>query len=202
MSRPLPRSASALALATVLACTACGGPSASGAAARAPESAPANGGEPAQATAQASVEASPPAAGPDASQQDASQQDASQRRHEEEEPPPASAETRRKGTRTFGWVFLAIGVEATAVAIGTSALMIHAKGSRDDGCDATKKCDASGYDGNEQLRSLAGWNAAAWIVGAAGIGVGAWILVATSPKKETQTAVSVSPNGLHLRSTF
>jgi len=205
MITPVPRAASALALATALACAACSGPSG----ARQPVSAPSNDGEATTKAADASARAGAEAAAEAPAPED--------RPHEE--PPPASAETRRKGTRTIGWVALAIGAEATAVAIGTSVLMLHAKGSRNDGCDAQKRCNDSGYDSNDQLKSLGPWNAGAWIVGAAGLGIGTWIILATSPSKasseksekpsdknEARAAVSVSPSasglGLQLRSTF
>jgi hypothetical protein len=103
-------------------------------------------------------------------------------------------------------VVLTVGAEALAVAIATSVMMLRDKGIRDDNCDDQKHCRQPGLDANNQISSLSPWNAAAWVVGAAGLGVGTVLVIMGGPNSDRKTALGVSPNGsgmgLQLRSTF
>jgi hypothetical protein len=108
--------------------------------------------------------------------------------------------------RVLGWVSLSIGIEAAALAGVTSALIEHQKGVRDDNCNAQKVCNAAGFAAVNTIDSIVPWNTASWFVAAAGLGVGA-VLVITSPRESTRrTAITLSPNSsglaLGLRSTF
>jgi hypothetical protein len=93
-------------------------------------------------------------------------------------------------------VTLAIGAEAAAVAIGTSALMLHNKSVRDANCDAQRSCSQAGIDANNQLSALSVWNAGAWSVAALGLGAGTFLVLTNPPAKEPRTSLSVSPLGL------
>jgi hypothetical protein len=108
--------------------------------------------------------------------------------------------------RTFGWVSLAIGAEATVVAVATSIMMMHEKSVRDSACDAQKVCTPDGGEANDTIGRLAGWNVGAWAVAAAGLGIGAYLLLTNPSEGSRATAVTVAPNGsglsLGVRSTF
>jgi hypothetical protein len=114
--------------------------------------------------------------------------------------------TSRQLGRTWGWVFVGEGGVAGAVAIGTSALMIGDKITRDRDCNAMKVCSDSGLNANTQLAELAGWNIGAWILAAAGLGVGAYLLIVNPTDHAMGAEVGVVPNGsganLSLRTAF
>jgi hypothetical protein len=93
-------------------------------------------------------------------------------------------------------VTFAVGAGAAAVAIGTSALMLHNKSVRDDNCDAQRNCTQAGLDANGQLSALSGWNAGAWTVAVLGLGAGTFLVLSNPPPKEPRTSLSVSPLGV------
>jgi len=90
--------------------------------------------------------------------------------------PPEVPNRSARSARTWGWVSVAIGAEAAVVAVITSAVMLHDKNQRDADCNAQKVCTPAGLDANISLTQLAGWNAAAWIIAAAGLGTGGVLL--------------------------
>ncbi len=117
--------------------------------------------------------------------------------------------------RVAGWVSLAIGAQATVVALVTSGMMLHEDGIRGDACDAQQRCTQEGLDANANLRQLGGWNAGAYVVAGAGLTVGT-VLLLLHPARErarpARRAESSSPSltlgapgagpGLGLRGTF
>jgi hypothetical protein len=116
-------------------------------------------------------------------------------------------EARGGGTgRTVGWVLVSVGSAATALAIGTSFLMLHRNSVRSDECNAQKLCSRAGLEANSALKSLGGWNAGAWALGVVGLGAGAFLVLSNPTGKSEPTAIGISPNGsgmgLDLRSAF
>ncbi len=112
------------------------------------------------------------------------------------------------GARTFGWFSIALGAEGAVAAIATSALIVDYKSTRDSGCNAAKMCSADGINANNQIGSLLGWNAGAWVVAAAGLGVGT-VLILTHPVDNgypQRTSITVAPRvtlgGLGLSGSF
>lgn len=103
--------------------------------------------------------------------------------------------------RAAGWVLVAVGAQAGAVAIGTSALMIHADVVRADECDAEKRCTADGLRANGRLESLAPWNVGAWGVTAAALGGGLY-LVLSNPKSGEAVGIAPAPGGAVLEGKF
>jgi hypothetical protein len=108
--------------------------------------------------------------------------------------------------RTWGWVLVGMGATAGTIAMGTSVLMLHDRSVRDAECNRDKACSASGLDANSQLRDLSGWNTGSWIVGAAGLGVGAYLLLTQRTDRGASTQIGVSPNvggaNLKIRAAF
>jgi hypothetical protein len=123
-------------------------------------------------------------------------------------PPPAPPVEARssRSRRTLGWISVAIGSEAALVAIATSFMMLHEKSVRDAHCDASKFCSSEGFDANSSLEALTWWNVGAFGVAAAGLGVGAVLLLTNPRESERTTSIVVAPNGsgagLGLRGTF
>jgi hypothetical protein len=108
----------------------------------------------------------------------------------------------RKTNRALGWIAIAIGSEAAIVAGVTSVMMLHYQSQRSDGCDANKVCTPEGLNANTQLSQLAGWNAAAYVVAAAGLGTGLFLLLTNPSDGSTHAEVGATPGGLTLRGAF
>jgi hypothetical protein len=120
------------------------------------------------------------------------------------ENPPAQGEHKSDPmARDFGWITLGVGIAAGTVAVGTSVLMLRESVVRSDNCNEQQVCNADGLEANSRINHLSPPNAVAWVVTAAGIGGGAYLLLTNPKEKKAQTtAVGVSPAGLTLRSTF
>jgi hypothetical protein len=88
----------------------------------------------------------------------------------------------------------------------TSILILGYKGTRDDGCNAEKICTGTGLNANSQIQAVQFWNAGAWVLAAAGLGVGAYLILSHPRDAQRGIAVGVEPNGsgvsLGLRSAF
>jgi hypothetical protein len=108
--------------------------------------------------------------------------------------------------RTVGWVSIAIGAEAAGAAAATSILILGYKTTRDDGCNAEKVCTGAGLNANSQIQAVQFWNAGAWVLAAAGLGIGAYLILTHPPDARRGVAVGIEPNGsgasLGLRSAF
>jgi hypothetical protein len=111
-----------------------------------------------------------------------------------------------RGRRTLGWISLTIGAESAVIAVATSIMIEHSKGTRDGDCNAQKVCGSDGFNAAGTIDLLTPWNTAAWFVAAAGLGAGAVLLIISPRESEQRTALTVSPTpgglGLGMRSTF
>jgi hypothetical protein len=121
-------------------------------------------------------------------------------RTDEDTSPEREAKSDPTTARTFGWLGIAVGAEAAVVATVTSVIMLDDKSTRDSGCSAQKICSSAGLNANTQLGATAAWNAGAFVLAAAGLGVGTFLLV-THPIHR-QATVSVSPAGFDLEAKF
>jgi hypothetical protein len=74
--------------------------------------------------------------------------------------------------------------------------MLHEKNVRDGHCDAQKVCSTDGANANASLSQLGWWNAAAWVVAAAGLGVGGYLLWSHPTEgRASTTGLAVGPVG-------
>lgn len=108
--------------------------------------------------------------------------------------------------RAAGWVSIAVGVQALAVAGVTSGMMMYADGVRDEQCDDAQRCTSRGVTANDRLADLSPWNIGAWTLGVAGVGVGTFLVVTNPVAAKQRASLSVGPSGsgagLHLGGTF
>jgi hypothetical protein len=126
-----------------------------------------------------------------------------------ESPPPDATRGRspspehvgRQTNRALGWIAVAIGGEAAAVALVTSAIMLRQSSIRNDHCDAQHVCSQAGLDANTQLSQLGGWNTAAYFVAAVSLGLGVYLLL-TNPSDRAVAEVGVGPSGATLAGSF
>jgi hypothetical protein len=118
---------------------------------------------------------------------------------------PQEREDRQLG-RTWGWTAVSIGTFAGVLAIGTSILMLEDNSTRNSNCNGQKVCNAAGLTANGQLNDLGPWNAGLWVIGVAGLGIGAYLLVTHPTDRAMGTQIGVAPNGsgasFELRSSF
>jgi predicted MFS family arabinose efflux permease len=121
-------------------------------------------------------------------------------------PTQSSDVSANRTARIYGWVSISVGAEAAVLTAITSVMMLRAQSVRDGNCDAGRMCTLVGVDANSSLGQLGGWNAAAWIVAAAGLGAGGYLLWSHPGDGGSRVGVAVDPvgtgMGLGLRSTF
>lgn len=120
--------------------------------------------------------------------------------------PIAPMDPSSRTVRTLGWIGISVGAEAALVVIGTSAMLLHEKQVRDEGCNAQRVCSSQGLDANGTIGTLAGWNTGAWLVSVAGLTAGGILLAISWKDAQRTTAITVAPTGsgvgLGLRSSF
>jgi hypothetical protein len=109
--------------------------------------------------------------------------------------------------RTAGLVLVAVGAHAGVIAVGTSVMMLHEKGVRDDECNPDKACSQDGLQANDRLNKLGPWNAGAWILAGAALGGGIFLVLSNPRKRDareprTTTGLTVGPGGAGLKTTF
>lgn len=101
--------------------------------------------------------------------------------------------------RTLGYVFGGIGVAGLAIGTVTGIIAIGKKSTVDSHCDGERFCDSEGADAAASGRTLGTVTTISLIVGAAGIGAGAYFLLSSGPKSETGITASVAPGASSFR---
>jgi hypothetical protein len=89
-----------------------------------------------------------------------------------EMPPPTKA-----STHSAAWVVGGIGVAGLGVGAVAGILTLGKKGTVDDNCNADKRCNPTGYDAAQSGKTLGMVTTTGLIVGAIGVGVGAYLLL-------------------------
>jgi hypothetical protein len=117
---------------------------------------------------------------------------------------PAPDRTPHEGhdTRTIGWIAGGVGVAGLAVGLTTGIMALGKKSITDQQCnDRLRVCTAEGRDAASSGRTLAIVSTVGWIVGALGVGAGAYFILTSSPKSHNETALvtDVVPGGAGLR---
>jgi hypothetical protein len=98
--------------------------------------------------------------------------------------------------RTWGWISMAAGGAGVAGAVATGLIMAGHKNTVEEHCSQDHICDAVGYEAAQSGQKLLIPNAVLWGLGAAGVGVGAYLLLSSSHEGKTTTALTVrSANG-------
>jgi hypothetical protein len=107
-------------------------------------------------------------------------------------------------TRTLGFVLGGVGVAGIGVGAVAGLMVLGKKNTAEDECPANQ-CSPAGYDAVESGRTLKTVSNIGWIVGALGVGAGAYFIL-TSSNGESTTAVGPVPlpagGGLAMRRTW
>jgi len=84
--------------------------------------------------------------------------------------------------------------------------MLEDSSTRGSNCNAQKVCNPNGLTANAQLNDLGPWNMGLWVIGVAGLGIGAYLLLTHPTDRAMGTQIGVAPNGsgatFELRSSF
>jgi hypothetical protein len=106
-------------------------------------------------------------------------------------PPPDVADTPARpapssGKKTLGYVFGGIGLVGVAVGSVAGVIVLSKKGTANEECDdAAQRCHPRGVDANDSGSAIAPISTAGFIVGALGIGAGAYLILTADSKSET-----------------
>lgn len=104
-----------------------------------------------------------------------------------------------KTLQTFGWVSGGVGVAGVITGVVSGVMLASAKSTVEDNCVDKICTNQRGIDAASSGRTLLVVNTAAWVVGAAGIGLGAYFLLSSSPDRPSAAVVPfASPDGAAL----
>ena len=109
-------------------------------------------------------------------------------------PPPASVEPERPasggGKRTLGYVFGGVGVVGLAVGTVAGVIVLSKKSTADEPCsDTDQQCFTRRSEATDSGRAIAPISTAGFIVGALGLGAGAYFILTADSKSETALGV-------------
>jgi len=102
--------------------------------------------------------------------------------------------------RTMGYVLGGVGVAGLVVGTVAGVMVLDRKSTVDDNCNASKVCNQEGLDAAESGRTLGVVTTTGLVVGALGIGIGAYLIL-SSPKEQgphTALVTSGEPHGARL----
>lgn len=118
---------------------------------------------------------------------------------------PLPSDETKKGhdTRMLGFIVGGVGVAGLGVGLTTGLMAVGKKSTTDSQCNGTLQvCSAEGRDAASSGRTLAVVSTVGWIVGALGVGAGAYFILTSSPKGgQTALATDFGTTGAALRVT-
>jgi hypothetical protein len=104
---------------------------------------------------------------------------------------PAPAGPAGDSKRTLGFVLGGVGVAGVLVGTVTGVMALGKKSVADEHCFPERGfCDQEGADANDAGRTLATVSTVGFVVGAVGLGAGAYLIL-TSKKDQPETAVAI-----------
>ena len=118
-------------------------------------------------------------------------------------PPPSASQAapqkRSGGTKTLGYVLGGVGLVGIAVGSVAGVIVLSKKGTNDDGCsDALQTCSQTAKDAGESGEAIGPVSTAGFIVGALGLGAGAYFILTSDANSETAIRVRAEPGVSHV----
>jgi hypothetical protein len=120
-------------------------------------------------------------------------------------PPSATNDQGSHGARTLTWTLLGVGAAGVVTAVVTGVWLLNVKRSVDENCPNKTCVNQTGADAVATGKALIVANTGGYIVGAVGLGLGAYFFVSSSRQPSTTgLAPSVGPGqaGLSYAGTF
>ena len=108
--------------------------------------------------------------------------------------PPREVSSNHANTRTLGFVLGGVGVAGFGVGAIAGAMMLGKKSTVDAGCHPDKSCSSAALDAAHAGRTLEIVSNVGWIVGAASLAVGAYLVISSGPSSKPSSALAVAPN--------
>jgi hypothetical protein len=103
--------------------------------------------------------------------------------------------TPRSSPRTAGWIAVGVGAAGLGVGVVAGVLTLERKSTVDDNCMPDKRCNPVGYDAAQSGKTLGVVTTAGLLVGAVGVGVGAYLLLRGDDARGPSVTARVSPDG-------
>lgn len=98
------------------------------------------------------------------------------------------------GKKQWGFVAGGVGLVGIGVGITTGIMALGKKSTADEQCsDALQRCSQEGHDAASSGRTLAAVSTVGWIVGALGVGAGAFLILTSDGEKGPVTALETRP---------
>lgn len=106
-------------------------------------------------------------------------------RNAEPPPPPATSQpSSSSGQRTAGYVIGGLGLAGLVTGAIAGYLVLDAKSTVDEDCDAEKRCGPEGVDAAESGKTFGVVTTVGLAVGALGLGVGSYLVLSAGPERE------------------
>lgn len=109
-------------------------------------------------------------------------------------PAPDAGDGRRM-RRTLGFVAGGVGLAGIGAAVVSGILLDGKKAAVEEHCDEQRYCDAEGLDAAAAGRTLLPVNTVAWVVGIAGVGAGAALILTSGGEEKARVKAAVLPGG-------
>jgi hypothetical protein len=105
----------------------------------------------------------------------------------------------RSGRRTAGIVVGGVGIAGLGISMATGAMAIEKKKDMGDGCSADG-CTDAGLEAADDGKTIAGISTVSFVVGAAAVGVGTYLIVSSRKKPDRVSRIGVrsTPGGAAL----
>jgi hypothetical protein len=105
----------------------------------------------------------------------------------------------RGGSRTLGWIVGGVGVAGVATGVVTGLMLASRRSTLESACPNKSCTSQSDVDLASSAKPLLAVNAAAWIAGGVGLGLGAFLILSGSRSRPAAALVpQASPNSAAL----
>jgi hypothetical protein len=110
-----------------------------------------------------------------------------------------TGDTKKGSSRTLGWVLGGVGLVGVGAGVASGLVLVNTKKTVADNCSVDKVCNADGLNAAATGKKLLVVNTVGWVVGALGLGFGAYFVL-SAPKSQTTAALapSIGPDGASL----
>ncbi|MEP7053559.1 MAG: hypothetical protein ABJB12_24565 [Pseudomonadota bacterium] len=106
---------------------------------------------------------------------------------------PRESSSGRAGTRTLGFALGGVGIGGVSVGAVAGVLMLGQKNAVNDECHPDKSCTKAGLAAAHSAHTLQAVSNVGWVVGAAALGAGAYLLLTSNTRDKPSTTLALAP---------